>query len=125
MSQSDKQARFSKIPGVDRLLEMPAVAALTTRCDRSVLADLVRDATADLRDRLREGESAPEEDLTAWITTDVERRVERLLSSSLRRVINATGVILHTNLGRAPLDPTGLQPQGSLVRADGISRGPR
>ena len=110
-------ALLSQIPGVDRLLEWPAIRALTSVCDRSILVDVTRESTADLRDRLRGGTFAPEGDLAAWIVSDIERRVENLLSPSLRRVINATGVILHTNLGRAPLDP------GAVARVTEIATG--
>ena len=99
------------------MLELPAIKDLTSSCDRSILADLARKATADLRDRLRAGVFVPQGDLTEWIVNDVKRRVEELLSPSLRRVINATGVVLHTNLGRAPLDP------GSVARVAEIALG--
>lgn len=118
MSSSESiQGLLSQIPGVDRLLELPAIKDLTSSCDRSILADLARKATADLRDRLRAGVFVPQGDLTEWIVNDVKRRVEELLSPSLRRVINATGVVLHTNLGRAPLDP------GSVARVAEIALG--
>ncbi len=102
-TSNPKQALLSQIPGVDRLLDLPAVRALSVHCDRSILVDLARDAAADLRNRLREGVFVPEGNLEARIVEDIERRVERLMSPSLRRVINASGVVLHTNLGRAPI----------------------
>lgn len=105
MSKAEsKQSLLSQIPGVDRLLELPAVTSLTSRIDRRVLVDLAREATFDLRQKLLSDGFDPEEGLEVWLTQDLKRRVDDLLSPNLKRVINASGVILHTNLGRAPLE---------------------
>jgi len=93
-----------QIPSVDELLTQPRVAALAGRMDRGLVVEVARAVLADLRARIA-GEAsfaamaleqgALEERITA--------EVERILARSLQPVINATGVILHTNLGRAPL----------------------
>jgi len=93
-----------QIPSVDGLLTQPRVAALAGRMDRGLVVEVARAVLADLRARIA-GEAsfaamaleqgALEERITA--------EVERILARSLQPVINATGVILHTNLGRAPL----------------------
>lgn len=86
------------LPAVGTLLELEGVRALADRVPREVVAGAVRrsiDAARHAPDR------APRSD-TEWlarITTEVDRALVR----SLRPVVNATGVILHTNLGRAPL----------------------
>jgi L-seryl-tRNA(Ser) seleniumtransferase len=90
------------LPSVESLLASPALRGLLERAPRAVILGAAR-ATLDAhRDALHRGKAAaapPAEALAA----EAARRVEDALRPSLRPVINATGVILHTNLGRAPL----------------------
>ena len=102
---SKKNIDYSMIPGVDRVLNERAIQALSKRCGTSVLTDMIRQAIDRVRGMMREGEvvDASREALTEWIVGDVERELAERFAPNLRRVVNATGVILHTNLGRAPL----------------------
>jgi L-seryl-tRNA(Ser) seleniumtransferase len=108
---SAEQAELLRqIPSVDELLMQPRLAALAKRVDRSLIVEVTRTVLADLRARIM-GEMASmivaEISALASDAESLEERVtslvERILSRSLLPVINATGVILHTNLGRAPL----------------------
>ena len=79
--------------------------ALETRYGRGALIDALRDETSGLRDRLASGQVAAvtlTEAIDA-IEQGTEARLRAAMRPSLIRVINATGVIVHTNLGRAPL----------------------
>src|SRR5687768_8488287 len=89
--------RRRDIPSVNSLLETESVRALLELHPRRVVVDAVRDAVDEAR---RESSSA----LTAdeW-TSRIQSALRRDETPSLRRVFNATGVVLHTNLGRAPL----------------------
>jgi L-seryl-tRNA(Ser) seleniumtransferase len=106
----DQAELLRQIPSVDELLTQPRLTSLATRVDRNLLLEVTRAVLADLRARIAgETVSAALAEL-ALIASDpasLEERissfVERILSRSLQPVINATGVILHTNLGRAPL----------------------
>jgi L-seryl-tRNA(Ser) seleniumtransferase len=93
------------IPSVDELLGRPRLVALSHEAGRAVVTQAARDALADLRARLKAARNAPDGagSSVEAIEARVAAEVEALLAPSLRRVINATGVILHTNLGRAPL----------------------
>ena len=102
---SPEQAELLRqIPSVDELLTQPRLAALAGRVDRGLLMEVTRAALEDLRARI-----TGEINFTALalgassIEEFIADAVERLLAHSLWPVINATGVILHTNLGRAPL----------------------
>src|SRR5437899_1720236 len=105
---SAEQAELLRqIPSVDELLAQPRLAALSKSVDRNLVVEVTRAVLADLRTRIA-GDSN-------WTALGVNRasveelisnEVERILSRSLQPVINATGVILHTNLGRAPLPQT-------------------
>ena len=79
--------------------------SLEARYGRDALVTALRDAAATLRDALAHGASPPPGDDAAaeLIARDAEARLAQRFEPSLRRVINATGVIVHTNLGRAPL----------------------
>jgi len=103
---SAEQAELLRqIPSVDELLSQPRLAALAARVDRSILVEVTRAALADLRASIA-GETSQALPLSpANLESFVADLVERLLARSLWPVINATGVILHTNLGRAPLPP--------------------
>jgi L-seryl-tRNA(Ser) seleniumtransferase len=101
---ADQTELLRQIPSVDELLAQPRLVSLAKRVDRNLLVEVARAVLADLRARIaRELQVA----LVAFDPASLEERiaslVEQVLSRSLQTVINATGVILHTNLGRAPL----------------------
>jgi L-seryl-tRNA(Ser) seleniumtransferase len=96
-----------QIPSVDELLAQARLAELSKRVDRNLVVEVARTVLADLRARIV-GDSN-------WTAVSVDAvsveelisvQVENILSRSLQPIINATGVILHTNLGRAPLPET-------------------
>jgi L-seryl-tRNA(Ser) seleniumtransferase len=102
MSATDRAAWLRQIPSVDELLNRPRLAALAQRAGRALVREAAREALDEVRAAIaRQGESAVAG--AAAIENHIESAVGRLLAPSLRPVINATGVILHTNLGRAPL----------------------
>jgi len=99
--ESTLRAALRELPSVDHLLNQPAVATLLDEFPRTELVQAVRELLDDCRNAIRAGQPT---------VTDVPRLALRLRGKlherarpSLRRVVNATGVVLHTNLGRAPL----------------------
>jgi len=93
-----------RLPSVDELLLRPRLAALCKEVDRAFAVHALRSVLADARRRIIAGVAVDER---AIDPAEIEKRtvdaVEKELSPSWRPVINASGVILHTNLGRAPL----------------------
>jgi L-seryl-tRNA(Ser) seleniumtransferase len=83
---------------VGALLQSPGVAALLERTPRGLVVGAVRDAIDVAR---RDPRLAPQND-DAWLAA-IARTLDETQRASLRPVLNATGVVLHTNLGRAPL----------------------
>jgi len=108
---SNEQAELLRqIPSVDELLAQPRLAALATRVDRGLLVEITRAVLTDLRARIAGemasaalAEFAAHASDPASLEETISTLVERILARSLQPVINATGVVLHTNLGRAPL----------------------
>ena len=89
------------LPAVDALLDSPGVAPLLAAHPRSLVVRAVREAVDAAR---ANGGNAPAD---GWDAA-VQRSAARLAAPSLQPVINATGVVLHTNLGRAPLAPAAI-----------------
>src|SRR5438552_15835700 len=102
---SAEQAELLRqIPSIDELLAQPRLAALSRRVDRNLVVEVARAVLADLRSRIAGDSNWTALGLNAASVEElISNEVERILSRSLQPVINATGVILHTNLGRAPL----------------------
>jgi L-seryl-tRNA(Ser) seleniumtransferase len=96
---------FRLIPSLDSVMSQPAAAALAAQYGRDQVVAAARRAADALRAAIGCGTAAPEtaEAASAWIVARMHTDLDTNLSPSLRRVINATGVIIHTNLGRAPL----------------------
>jgi L-seryl-tRNA(Ser) seleniumtransferase len=93
-------ASFSDLPSVDRLLGQPALAAHAASQGQALVKRAINDELAAQRDAVRSGAAvAPLPTLVA----SIERRLDALAASTLRRVINLTGTVIHTNLGRALL----------------------
>jgi L-seryl-tRNA(Ser) seleniumtransferase len=104
-SKGDPSARMRGIPSVDELLGRPRLTALADKAGRSLVTKSVRTVLADLRNGLKKGAGVGDGIAIdpAELELKVIAEVEAALAPSLLRVINASGVILHTNLGRAPL----------------------
>jgi L-seryl-tRNA(Ser) seleniumtransferase len=94
------------IPSVDELMSSPSLTELSTRVSRSLVVECARGVLGVLRARIGavgSGAGAAPEISIEELAREVAAEVEALLMPSLSAVINATGVVLHTNLGRAPL----------------------
>ena len=104
MSQ-DANALLRQIPKIDRLLEDPEVMALAERHGRGLVVEAARLVTEALRLRILQGDGAVPQngDMLPSIRQEVAAHVDRAARRTLRRAINATGVVLHTGLGRAVL----------------------
>jgi L-seryl-tRNA(Ser) seleniumtransferase len=101
---SSKTDLFRRLPSVDELLRRDDVAALLASDGHAAVTDAARAVLESLRHQIAAGLDAHGLDLALeGLATVVEKQLRQSLSSSLRPVINATGVVLHTNLGRAPL----------------------
>ncbi len=96
---------FRRLPSVDELLRTEAVAALVCKHGRLSVTEAARLELSGLRAKISSG-ALNAETLDAELRAlpvALQRRVAQATTCSLRRVINASGVLIHTNLGRAPL----------------------
>ena len=100
-----KTELFRRLPAIDELLCMPGVAELVRHYGRAAVTDTARQVLAALRRAITAGEAdaAAVEAAREHLAATIRRQLQSGLGYSLRPVINATGVVLHTNLGRAPL----------------------
>jgi L-seryl-tRNA(Ser) seleniumtransferase len=110
---AEQSELLRQIPSVDELLAQPRLAELSERVDRNLVLEVARTVLDDLRARITGqvatailAEISPVACDPASLEERITALVERILARSLLPVINATGVILHTNLGRAPLPET-------------------
>jgi L-seryl-tRNA(Ser) seleniumtransferase len=112
-TQRDRSALLRQIPSVDEILNefasAPQTAKLMQTAGRAMAASTTREVLADIRESARNGAAAGFAVNVADIHATVVRKIEEKLAPSLRPVINATGVVLHTNLGRAPLPTKGAE----------------
>lgn len=92
---------LKQIPSIDRLCQRPGVVALIARHGRRAVVDALRAEADHVRAAAAHGTAYP--DAGDAIESAAARRLALETAASLRPVINATGVIIHTNLGRAPL----------------------
>jgi len=108
---TSKNDLYRKLPSVDELLQSRELAAIISSDGQASVTDAARAVLGRLRSEIAAGRlDASGVDLAiSGIPGAVERQVRESLSYSLRPVINATGVILHTNLGRAPLTASALE----------------
>jgi L-seryl-tRNA(Ser) seleniumtransferase len=99
---TDKDHALRTLPQVQRLLEMPAAALLSSEFGRASVTQALRHALQEAREQIAAGLLAGAPDAEALIARCVPNLAARR-RRGLRRTINATGIALHTNLGRAPL----------------------
>ena len=94
-----------RLPSVDQLLQDPRFSGLVERHGRGVVLRVLRRLLDAARDRAAAGDETGLQEALDRLGADLADRVERARRPSLVRVLNATGVVVHTNLGRAPLSP--------------------
>lgn len=101
---------FRKLPSVDDVTRVPAVAALGVSYGHDPIADAARAVLDRLRQEIASGllDADALELALSGLTDALEKQLRQTMSFSLRPVINATGVILHTNLGRAPISESAI-----------------
>lgn len=110
---ADRAAEARKLPKTDRLLEAADRAGFVGQLGRPAVVAAIRDALEALRGEILSGAPCPPADR---IERDVVGRLQRDSGGTLRPVVNATGVVIHTNLGRAPLSPAALAAMAEVAR---------
>ena len=107
------------LPQVHEILESRALEKAIARHGRTLVAGLLRECLRELRVSIRRKSLPPAEvksrlnDLAGWVEGEADRRT----ASSIRPVINATGVVLHTNLGRALLSEASVRRMVEVARS--------
>ena len=111
VKRAERSQILRKLPSVDDMIRLSGVAELVASYGHDSVVDAARAVLARLRQEITSGlldEDALELALSG-LAGAVEKQLRQALSYSLRAVVNATGVILHTNLGRAPLGDAALE----------------
>ena len=101
MVNDDQNAALRKLPAVDGLLKQPAVANLLDEYPRGELLWAVRIVLNERRVALLAGQDVDLE--VPSMALAIREKLQERSQPYLRRMINATGIVLHTGLGRAPL----------------------
>src|SRR5260370_17663571 len=94
---------FRQIPSVNEVLAVEQVQVLLASHAHEQIVGAIRVELDDLRGRLANGEAVDGQAQVADIACRVSDRLQKELRPKLRLVINATGIVLHTNLARAPI----------------------
>ncbi|HHW91552.1 MAG TPA: L-seryl-tRNA(Sec) selenium transferase, partial [Firmicutes bacterium] len=117
MAGKGNQHLLRSLPGVDEVLQWEAVNRLLANHPRPLVVEAIRKAVGQLRAQVLAGTGAEGLDISR---PALEKRVQEILAAditpSLRPVINATGVVLHTNLGRAVLAEAAREHLAALAR---------
>ncbi len=97
---------YRRLPSLDALLQEPGLEEVIRVFGRITVRDSARIALERARAAIRHGESAPD---IPWLTATITEVLQATVAPTLKPAINATGVIIHTNLGRAPLSQAARQ----------------
>lgn len=108
------QNEFRKLPGVDTVISDERIAGLTARYSHELVVDIVRRELENARRMIASGKPCPSPD---EIADSVSQYLYRLEHPVLRPVINATGVVIHTNLGRSPLSRAAIEAMEMVSRS--------
>ncbi len=121
MSRTLRQQVLRKIPSVDEILSREEILDLLRVHPRAVVVEAIRKGLGRLRKEIlnQESLSGSEETLFSFenLFSLFQKEIDLQIQPKLRRVINATGIVIHTNLGRAPLHPLALKQIVEVARA--------
>lgn len=120
MAKQSPTASLRDLPKLDNLLSSKSVSGLVDKFGRALIIDELRKLLEVLRNDMRHGGHVFQSELTEdALGAQIERRIATLAEPIQCRVINATGVILHTSLGRAPLSEGAVK--AAVAEATGYS----
>lgn len=100
MKEEILNQKLRQLPSVEELLETPQLKKRIEELSHLIVTSRCREVMARFRENVLNGDSVPP---TLEIVTKVEKTLDYEFSFMLQKVINGTGIIMHTNLGRAPL----------------------
>lgn len=100
MKDKENRDKLRKLPGVDTVLNQKRIIELISRYGHELVAYVIREVIDDVRKEILKGKKTPGIEQIAEMVCE---KVKTFSYPSLKRVINATGVVIHTNLGRAPM----------------------
>jgi L-seryl-tRNA(Ser) seleniumtransferase len=112
VSTASKSDLYRLLPSVDDLLKSADLSSLLIQEGQPAVTESIRAVVAELRDEINTGTLATQDSVrlaVANLPQAIARHLHRVMEFSLKPVINATGVILHTNLGRAPLSESAIK----------------
>ncbi len=112
MKTALKSDLYRLLPSVDDLLRQPEIVILTESEGQPAVVEAIRTVLAQLREQITAGHLANDAAVQlaiAGLPDGISRQLHTAMELSLKPVINATGVVLHTNLGRAPLPESALR----------------
>jgi L-seryl-tRNA(Ser) seleniumtransferase len=107
MTNSGANDRFRSIPSMEELLNAPWALELSTSLGREQVKSAINQALGEIRGGLSRG--TPSLPVSELVVLRVEDLLRKKTASTLKPVVNAAGVVVHTNLGRAPLAPDALK----------------
>ncbi|MBB30895.1 MAG: L-seryl-tRNA(Sec) selenium transferase, partial [Gemmatimonadetes bacterium] len=106
---------LSILPSVDSVLGLSEISTLCRYCDLALVTEFVRGAIDEARQLMLREEITNQASLMSYVLSSVMSRIEETLSPQYRRVVNGTGIVLHTNMGRAPLPQTAVDQISALA----------
>ncbi len=103
------QDKLRKLPSVDKILGHVDCQPLVARYGRPKALDAMRSVVDEVREQMKNGDDIPLSDSSPWFITKAAQMLEASSRPNLKKVINCTGVIIHTNMGRALLAKEAIQ----------------
>lgn len=102
----DEKNLYKMIPKVDELLVDKVIIALENNIPRKIIVESIRQKTEEIRVAIKEGQEVESiKKMVKILPEEIVKYAQKKNSFKLKPVVNATGVVIHTNLGRSPVNP--------------------
>ena len=107
--KNSNRSALQHIPSIEKLQSLPEMQELQASYSRNLLTDALRSVVSELRDKIRQGEDDLVLPTSSEYATLARKQIQERTRPLLRNVVNATGTVTHTNLGRSLLTQTALE----------------